>query len=314
MSAESTPRERWRVAVILLNYRTPKLVLDCLATLVPEVDRENDLIVVVDNASGDGSVEKIEAGLCENGWKSVRLLCTEANGGFAAGNNFGIRAVDADAYLLLNSDTLIRPGAVEGLWSALQADSRVGVVSPRLECPDGEPQTSCFRFPSVWSELIRGSVTGPIRWLLARYDVPMPAQETAFDPEWTSFAAVLIRRQAFEDIGGLDEGYFMYFEDVDACRRVRKAGWLVRHDPRSRVVHLGGGSSPVKALAAAGRRRPHYFYASRTRYFRAAYGTAGLWAANVAWTIGRALAWLRESFAGRARHAVDGELLDVWRG
>lgn len=303
-----------RVAVVVLNYRTPALVLDCVPTVWNAVDPDRDAVLVVDNASGDGSAEHIREGLAERGLGKVGVVEAEQNRGFAAGNNVGIRAVDARAYLLLNSDTLVRPGAVEALWAALEADPKCGIVAPRLEWPDGEPQISCFRDFSPWSELIAGSATGPVRRLLARWDVPVPVRDGGFAPEWVSFAAVMIRREALESAGLLDEGFFMYFEDADHCRKVRAAGFGVWYEPRARVVHLRGGSSPVKKLTRERKRRPRYFYASRARYFRNAYGGVGLLAANLAWTLGRGIAWLREVFQGRERHTVERELQDIWAG
>jgi GT2 family glycosyltransferase len=306
--------ETLRVAAVVLNYQTPALVLDCLETLVPELDPVRDAAVVVDNASGDGSSEVIRRGVAERGWKGVRLVVAERNGGFAAGNNVGVGAVSAEAYLLLNSDTLLRPGAVPRLLEALHSDPRIGIVSPRLEWPDGSPQISCFRLHTPWSEMIYTAGTEPVRRLLARWDVPIPVADAPFEPEWTSFAAVLIRGAAVERVGPLDERFFMYYEDVDYCRRARQLGWRVLHEPRARVVHLRGGSSPVKALQAALKRRPRYFYASRTRYFRNAYGALGLLAANLAWTAGRGIAFARELAGQKEPHAVERELLDIWRG
>ena len=306
--------ENVRLAAIILNYRTPALVIDCLESLLPELDPARDAAVVVDNASGDGSVSSIDRAVAERGWKGVRLVEAERNAGFAAGNNLGIRSVRAHAYLLLNSDTLVRPGAVGRLLETLDSDARLGIVSPRLEWSDGTSQVSCFRLHTPWSELIDTAGTGPIRALLQRWEVPIPVSEASFEPEWTIFAAVLIRDAMLEQVGRLDEGFFMYYEDVDYCRRARAAGWRILYEPRARVVHLRGGTSPVKALTAARKRRPRYYYASRSRYFRNAHGRAGLLAANLLWTIGRAIAFARELVGDKQPHAVERELLDVWRG
>ena len=306
------PAPEVRVAAIVLNYRTPELVVQNLATLVPEIDPEKDRIVVVDNASGDDSVARIRSTIAERGWQNVGLVESLRNGGFAAGNNEGIRSTGARAYLLLNSDTLVRPGAVDSLWDALQSDARIGIVGPRLQWPDDAPQISCFRFQSPWSELIAGSATGPLRRILSRWEVPIPVSDTPFAPDWTTFAAVMIRGEAIREVGLLDEGFFMYYEDADYCRRVHSAGWKVWHDPRAKVVHLRGGTSPVKSLTLARQRRPDYYYASRSRYFRNAYGSAGLVAANLFWTLGRGVSWLRETFGSKPPHTVERELLDIW--
>lgn len=313
MSGTSTAGPH-RIAVVILNYRTPALVAECIDTLLPEIDPARDAVVIVDNASGDDSVEALRALVARHPEAPLRLIESPVNGGFAAGNNLGVRAVAAQAYLLLNSDTRVRPGALGRLWSRLQSDPSIGLVGPRLEWPDGEPQVSCFRLLSPWSELIAGARTGPIRRLLARWDVPLPLRDEPFAPEWVSFAAVLVRAEVWRAIGAMDEGFFLYFEDVDTCRRAREAGFRVCYEPTARIVHLRGGSGPVKALSAQRKRRPRYYYAARARYFRNAYGPLGPLAANLCWSAGRAVAWLRETLGRKAPHTVERELLDVWRG
>ena len=303
-----------RVAVVVLNYRTPALTVDCARSVLAEIDPRQDRIVLVDNASGDGSADKIRAGLAGVGGDVLRVVESGANGGFAAGNNVGIASVGARAYLLLNSDTWLRQGALERLWQVLASDARIGLVTPRLEWPDGQPQISCFRFHTPVSELIAGAATGPVRALLDRWDVPLPVQDGPSEPDWSSFAAVLIRGEVIRTVGLLDSAFFMYFEDVDYCRRARRAGWRIRNEPSARVVHLRGGSSPVKALSAARKRRPRYYYASRALYYRRAFGGLGPLAANLLWTAGRSLAWLRETLTGKPSHTVERELLDNWRG
>lgn len=302
-----------RIAAIVLNYRTPALVLDCVDSLLPQL-HDDDRVLVVDNASGDDSAERIARGLAERGPARVSLLQSDRNDGFSSGLNLGVRAAHARAYLLLNSDTVLRSGALDAMWAALQSDPHVGIASPRLEWPDATPQQSCFRFHTPLSELIAGSATGPIRRLLDPWDVPLPVADAPLTPDWTSFACVLVRSELLRDVGLLDESFFMYYEDVDYCRRARRAGWRILHDPRARVVHLRGQSSPVKALTAARKRRPRYYYASRAHYFRKHFGRAGALSANLLWTVGRGIAWLRESFGRKAPHTVERELLDVWRG
>ena len=142
-----------RVAAILLNYRTPELVADCLETLVTELDSELDTIVVVDNASGDGSAETIRRAVDDGGWKHVRVVEAEENHGFSAGLNLGIASVRADAYLLLNSDILIRPGALSVMRDALERDASLGLVGPRLEWPDGDD--------AAWSSKSRSRACRP---------------------------------------------------------------------------------------------------------------------------------------------------------
>lgn len=304
---------RKRVAVVVINYRTAPLVLDCLETLASEIDPSRDRVVVVDNASRDGSLHRLRTALRARGWSDwAELVAAERNGGFSAGNNIGLEAVDADAYLLLNSDTQLRPGALRELLHAMEQHPEAGLVSPRLEWPDGTPQKSCFRNPSPASELMRAARTGPVSSLLHRFEVPLPLSERPVNVPWTSFACVMIRREALDTVGRMDEGYFLYFEDIDYCRRAHEAGWTVLHWPRARVVHLRGGSGSVKSAHAQRKRLPRYYFESRARYFAKFYSVPGLWLANTAWLAGRGVAFARELVGHKEPHVCEREAMDIW--
>ncbi|HED54001.1 MAG TPA: glycosyltransferase family 2 protein [Phycisphaerales bacterium] len=302
-----------RLAVVILNYKTPKLVRDCLATLQGQLDPARDVAIVVDNDSGDGSDDVIESEIAEQGWSDwVRLVRSGVNGGFSAGNNVGIKAERADFYLLLNSDTLVRTGTIEEMLRAAEQNQSAGLIGPRLEWPDGEPQNSCFRDMGVFSELIAGAQSGPITKLFAKHDVTMGVFEDPTRVEWVSFACVLIRRSVIDRIGLMDEGFFMYFEDAEYCRRARRAGFEVLYWPEAHVVHLRGGSSPVKSAAAARKRLPAYFYASRSRYFSGAGGRLNLVLVNIAWTLGWLVALGRRVVQGRRIGTPERALRDNW--
>jgi N-acetylglucosaminyl-diphospho-decaprenol L-rhamnosyltransferase len=249
------------LSVVIVNYRTPTFVTDCLATLLPELKGIEATVIVVDNHSEDGSADTIAQWLQErNADGMVRLLRSANNHGFSAGNNLGILAQRARFYLLLNSDTLVRPGAISTLLDSAASFPEAGLLSPRLEWPDGKGQESCFRFHTPYSELISASKTGFFEKILPAYVIAMPVQESIALPQWTSFACVLIRNKVIEQVGLLDDGYFMYFEDVEFCYRARKAGWEIVHNPNAHIVHLRGGSSPVKERTRQKRRLPTYFY------------------------------------------------------
>lgn len=301
------------LAIVIINYKTPNLVIDCLQSLETEINSLEHQVIVVDNASGDNSLLEIEAAITENHWQTwVKLLPSGVNGGCSAGNNLGLKAVIAQTYLLLNSDTIVRPGAIRTLLEARDKYPEVGIFSPRLEWPDTTPQISCFRYHTPISELIDGAATSPVtRWFYA-YDVPIPISDTPFGPQWTSFACVMIRRQVIEQIGYMDDGYFMYYEDVDYCRRAQIVGWQILHIPQARVVHLRGGSGSVKAEIAKRRRPPSYLYASRSRYFAKYYGKMGLWLTNCYWLLGRSLAGLREILGNKQPHTCEAQEQDIW--
>ena len=303
------------LAIIILNYRTPQLVVDCLFSLQNQMTSDEQQVIVVDNASGDNSVEVIENTIAQQGWENwVKLVPSPVNGGFSAGNNVGIKAIEAENYLLLNSDTIVREGAIEHLLKALEKYSEAGLISPRLEWPDETPQISCFRYHSPISELIKAAATGPVTKLFNAYDVPIPVSDTPFEPEWTSFACVLIRKKVIDEIGLMDEGYFMYFDDIDYCRRARDAGWKIVHYPAARVVHLRGGSGTIKKELATRKRPRPYLYASRSRYFAKFYsGKFGLLQANLCWLMGRSISLLREITGNRKEsHVNEKTIQDIW--
>jgi GT2 family glycosyltransferase len=304
---------RVKLAVVIINYKTPDLVVQCLASLLDQFDGISGSVAVVDNASQDGSVGKIRGWLAAHDEGGIiRLVESATNLGFSGGNNLGIRSIDADYYLLLNSDTIVRPGALSIMLATAVSQPRAGIVSPRLEWPDGTPQESCFRYLSPVSELIAAARTGPITSALRNFVVPLPVSDIVVKPQWTSFACALLRREMIEEIGFMDEGFFLYFEDVEYCRRARKAGWEIVHNPQARVVHLRGGSSPVKRKTLERKRLPSYYFASRSRYFYLAYGRLGLTLANVLWHLGRCVSKCRELVERRERGASEREWVDIW--
>jgi hypothetical protein len=191
--------------------------------------------------------------------------------------------------LLLNPDTLARPGAVNSLLEFMEAHPNVGIAGSRLEEPDGTPQQSAFRFPGVLSELEAGTRIAAVSALLRNHVVPMPVPSDACAVEWVAGAGMMIRREVFEAVGLLDEQYFMYFEEVDFCRRAKNAGWPCWYVPRSRVVHLVGRSSGVTAMMQARKRRPAYWFAARRHFFLTHYGPVRTLVADMLWAAGFAL-------------------------
>jgi N-acetylglucosaminyl-diphospho-decaprenol L-rhamnosyltransferase len=307
---EETRSHRHEAAVVILNYCTPGLVVDCLRSLEGQVDPLHHDVVVVDNCSPDSSADRIESEIGVQGWQGwARVVRSPVNGGFAAGNNVGILATDARVRILLNSDTILRPGALRALLDRVFGDDSPGIVGPRLEWPDGVHQISTFRFRTPMTELIATGRLGLLGRLMPGHVVAREVHAACDDLDWTSFACVAIRDEVSAAVGLLDESYFMYFEDMDYCRRARSGGFRVGHEPGARVVHLRGGTSDVKQKTRERKRRPGYYYAARSRYFRSWYGMPGLVAANVLWTAGFLLAVVR----GKSR-AVEREWRDIWRG
>lgn len=303
---------RHDILVSIINYRTPAMTIDCVRSVLDDIGDLDVHVVVVDNRSDDGSADEIFAWIATLGPDApVTLLRSETNAGYAGGHNQGVAFRPAEAAMILNSDALLRPGALSTLLDALRADPGLGMVAPRLEDPDGTPQISRFRFATPASELIRGAQLGPVTRLLRRYETSLSVDADDAAMEWVSGCCILKRAELIADIGPMDEGYFMYFEDADYCLRARRAGWRIAYVSQARVVHLRGGSAPVKSLNAARKPLPAYYYASRTRFLTKAWGRAGLLAGNVLWLLGRCLNFARYLIGDRPRR-IAREPRDLW--
>jgi GT2 family glycosyltransferase len=301
-----------RIAVSIINYRTADLTIQCARSVLDDMGGIDGRVVVVDNFSGDGSAETIAAWIAGLADPRVELVRSQTNSGFSGGHNQGIAAADAAFYLVLNSDAVLRPGFIAAILAAADAHPKAGFVAPRLEGEDGVPQVSCFRFPTPGSELIRGANTAQITRALKRREVALGTDPDPAEIQWASFACILLRREMIDELGPMDEGYFLYFEDAEYCLRGRRAGWGIVHAPQAVAVHFRGGSGPVKTLAKARKRMPAYYYASRTRFLYQAHGRTGLLAANAAWLLGRAIAQGRR-LAGKPVYAMaEAEMRDIW--
>jgi hypothetical protein len=282
-----------RLLVVIVNYRTADLTIDCLRSLRDEVaGLPGTRVVVTDNASGDDSSLRIRAAIENNGWSDwVTSQPLETNGGFASGNNAAIgpalkAAAPPEYVLLLNPDTIVRGGAISALIDFMEAHPAVGIAGSRLEHPDGTPQPAAFRFPTIVSEFEDGVRIGWISRLLANRRVAPPPPANQCRAEWVAGASMIIRKAVFDAIGLLDERYFMYYEEVDFCRRASDAGWPCWYVPESRVVHLVGQSSGVTDSKLSRKRRPAYWFESRRRYFLTHCGRARTFLADLFWAAG----------------------------
>jgi GT2 family glycosyltransferase len=297
-----------KLLVVIVNYRTAGLTIDCLRSLAPELAATGGAgatrVVITDNLSGDDSVQQISRAIADNGWgewASIQPL--PRNGGFAYGNNAGIKPVldssDKPQYvLLLNPDTLLRAGAVSELVKFMDARPEVGIAGSRLEDPDGTVQISAFRFHSIFSEFEHGVRLGPVSKALARWRVAPPAPSETCATDWVCGASMIIRREVFERIGMLDERYFMYYEEVDFCRRAKRAGFPCWYVPSSRVVHLVGSASQLSDARKHRKRRPAYWFESRRLYFVQNHGRLYALLADAAYATAFAL-WRVRRFVTR---------------
>lgn len=319
--SDAVPRSpRPRLLIVIVCYRAADLAIDCLRSLAPDVSRLPGVrVALCENGTGPDSVAALRDAIQREGWSEwVELTEITPNRGFSGGNNAILRpwlARPADFVpeyvLLLNADTLVHPGAIEMLLRTADGHRYAGIISPRLEWPDGTPQESCFRDFRPLDELIAAARTAVVSRIFGRDGVALPVSAEPCEVEWTSFACALIRREVLQAVGVLDDGFYLYFDDPDFCLRARRAGWRVLYWPAARVVHLRGRSNPVKSLQAERKRRPAYWYESRARYYAKHYGWLGLLRANLFWHLGRSLSWLRERL-GKPPHTCENEWRDIW--
>lgn len=282
-----------RCLIVVLNYRTSDLAIDCLSSLEPEVTALPGVrVVVVDNGSQDGSAERIRQAITESGWSDwVETLALAENGGYSIGNNAAIRpALDAahplDFVMLLNSDTQIYPGAVSVLLGFLEKNPEVGIVSSQVEDPDGTPHSSTYRFSTILTEFVSGLRLGVVSRVLFRGVIAPPIPGEACEFDWVAGCSMMIRKEVFDSVGLLDEDYFMYYEDMDFCLAARRAGWTIWCEPESRVLHYRGASSGITSYRPRPMRRPTYYFDSRRRYFVKNYGLFTAALADLAWITG----------------------------
>lgn len=278
-----TNKVSYNVVIIIVNYKTGELVVNCLESL-RIILNQSVKVVVVDNSSGDNSVDLIGNWVSNN--ENAYLICSENNLGFSGGNNLAIESVEkmglnADFIWLLNPDTVVRKNALQHLLTFMQQNSQVGIAGSRLEYIDGKAQCSAFRFHSILSELDNGLRLGIISRLLQKWQVPLPISDIPVSVDWVAGASMLIRKQVFEDIGLFDDKYFLYFEETDFCLQAKKSGWPCWYVPASRVVHFVGSSTGV--TDGSKKRRPRYWFESRQRYFLKNHGGFYLMLANLIW-------------------------------
>jgi N-acetylglucosaminyl-diphospho-decaprenol L-rhamnosyltransferase len=233
------------LSAVVVNYRSAELAVACVASLRADGVEE---IVVVDSASGDGVAERLaEAD------PACLIVAMAANRGYGAAANAGVAATSGPAVIICNADLVVEPGTAAALVAAFRRDERLGAVGPRIDRLDGSRYPSARAFPSLVDAAghgFVGLVTTQNRWsrryLRSDTDEPGPV-------DWISGACLAVRRRAWEAVGGFDEAFFMFLEDVDLCRRLHAAGWGVAYEPGGRVVHVEGASrasAPYRMIAA----------------------------------------------------------------
>jgi hypothetical protein len=219
--------------VVIVHYDTAGMLQSCLQAVCSIEAGLIQRVIVVDNGSSDRVVERIVGG-----FPAVELRRNRRNVGFAAACNDGIAAGASPYCLLLNPDVRIEQKALLTLLDCIVKQPKMGIVAPRLVNPDGSLQWSCRRYPTLRAVLLRGLrldalIPGPVdRYLMRDWE-----HGHAREVDWVIGACLLVRRAALEDVGPFDEGFFLYCEDTDLCRRMHLAGWSVLYEPAAVVPH-----------------------------------------------------------------------------
>lgn len=237
------------LSIVIVTWNAKEVLLDALESIEREIRGRRDAgrleteTLVVDNGSADGSVESVRERFP---WAEVIAL--PRNVGFAAGNNVGLRRAKGRHAVLLNSDTVVLPDALERCVRYLDAHPDVGVVGPQLVNPDGSPQNCIHNYPSLLTELVPKGLLEtlvPRRFPSKRY-----AHAEPLEVEAVLGACLFVRREVLEGVGPMPEDYFFFLEETDWCFRIRRAGWRIVHLPDARVIHVFGASTKKKLPAA----------------------------------------------------------------
>ena len=255
-----------RVSAVVVNYNSRRHVLECVRSLRSEGVAE---VVVADNGSRDGSFEA----LAEADPDAV-FLPTGGNLGYGAGANRGAAVCGGELLLVCNPDVSFEPGAVKALAAALDADEGLAVVGPRIEDPDGSLYPSSRTFPGVGDALGHAflGLVAPSNRFTRRYRMLDWDHAGAGEVDWVSGSCFLARRRAWDELGGFDEAYFMYVEDVDLCWRAWQAGWKVGYEPAARVTHVRGvatDQTPYRMILAHHRSLLRFSFRSTPGWQRA---------------------------------------------
>lgn len=243
-----------RVSALIVSYNTRELTLQAIGSVASDAE-----VIVVDNASVDGSADAIAAS-----FPRIQVIRSESNLGFAAGINLAASAAHGETLLVLNSDASLKPGALGLLFDLLARQPRAALVAPTLNYPDGRAQSSAFRFPGLSQvcldlfpieRLMESGLNGRIK----------AARPVTIDHPLG--ACMLIRAAAWRNVGPLDAGYFMYLEEIDWCRRARQLGWQIWYQPEAVAIHHGGSSTRQRADVMFAQ-----LWRSRLRYYARFHG------------------------------------------
>ena len=241
------------LSIIIVNWNTSELLNQCLNSIYHNSSYYSMEAIVVDNGSSDNSISMIE-----NQFPLVILIKNDRNQGFARANNQGLSIAKGRYFMLLNSDTIVLPGAFDKLIQTADSHPELGVLGPQILNMDGSVQKSWASFPSFFSELIGRNL---------RIRKPVVSFPSAYEVDWITGACMLVRARTIAEVGLLDDGYFMYSEETDWCLRIKNKGWKIWYLSNAEIYHLGGGSAKRTSLLQLS-----LLYQNKIRYFNKFYG------------------------------------------
>ena len=227
------------LSIVLVNYNGSQFLDSCLDSIEQFSNYSSTEVIIIDNFSTDSSLEIIKGK-----FPSFNLICSQVNLGFARANNLAVKHSHGEHLLFLNTDTILTSNSPQILSDYLHQYQDVGVVSPRITFKDGSYQLSCGKLPNLAIEFLDKIRYGLDRkWHHVFGSLYNKQYSTVQEMGWLTGACLMMRRDVFEQLGGFDESFFMYFEDKDICKRVHEAGWKVVYYPKTSLIHLLGGSS-----------------------------------------------------------------------
>lgn len=227
------------VSIIIVNYNQKNLLKQCLKNILEANLRLNYEIIVIDNASVDGSKDFLSQFKIRD--LDFKVILNNQNNGFHAANNQGIKLSKGEYVLILNPDVIVLPGSIEKLYKFLKDHLEAGMVGPQLLNPNKKIQYSCCRFPKLYTPIVRRTFIGRLPWIkkeLARYLMLDFKHEKTKEVDWLIGACLMIRKEVLDEIGLFDEQPFLYFGDVDLARRIWQAGKQVYYYPQSQMIHF----------------------------------------------------------------------------
>jgi N-acetylglucosaminyl-diphospho-decaprenol L-rhamnosyltransferase len=296
--------------IVTVNYKTSRMVTDLILSLITEINKMgNTHMVIVDNASGDDSVEHIQDFIEQNSINWVTLIASQCNAGYATGNNLAIssivnKRVDVERIWFLNPDTKVKAEAGTELIKAMN-DRGLHIVGSRLEDEDGTLQCSHFNFPGIISELSEGLRLGVFDKLVKKYLVRTEPSIVPIQTDWLSGASFMVSKEYIQKVGLMDEDYFLYFEELDFFLQGKRKNMYCWYIPSSRVFHAVGASTGISDHRKKAPRRPQYWFASRRRFFLKNYGALTLFCCDLFFTIGYTTWLLRTKLFNSARLNIE---------